>query len=323
MRAVEVARFGEPEVLAVGEVADPVAGDGQVVIATEVADVLFLDVKLRQGWGGEYFPLTPPYIPGAGVVGRVRSVGGGVDPAWVGRRVAASTIGFSGYAEQALAPVEGLAAVPDELEPAVAAALTHDGRTAMGVFDRAPASAGDNVLVIAAAGGLGIALDQLAGAAGGRVIAAARGERKLDLARELGAAEAVDYSGPGWIDRVRAATGGAGLDIVYDGAGGELGGAAFAATADGGVFSAHGLASGQAATVDPAEAERRGITMLGIQDASFGPAEGRRLMERAFTEAAKGHLRPVIGATFPLDKAAEAHAAVESREVVGKTLLVV
>jgi NADPH:quinone reductase len=162
---------------------------------------------------------------------------------------------------------------------------------------------------------------QLARKAGARVIGAARGQRKLDLAREFGAEAVVDYTEPGWTELVREASGGPGQDVVFDGAGGEMGRAAFAITARGGRFSAHGAPSGGFAEVDPQEAERRAVTMRGIQYVQYAPAEGRRLTERALSEAAAGRIRPLIGQTFPLQRAAEAHAAIEARAVIGKTLL--
>ena len=113
--------------------------------------------------------------------------------------------------------------MPDGLGLSEAAALIHDGVTALGPFEGVRIEPGERVLITAAGGGLGLLLVQLARAAGGRVIGAARGDRKLDLIRESGAEVAVDYSEPGWAGRVREATGGAGLDVVFDGAGGDIG----------------------------------------------------------------------------------------------------
>src|SRR6266511_2121818 len=288
MRVVEVTRFGGPEVLVPTEAADPVAAPGQVVVDVSAADVLFVETRIRRGGGGRYFDVTPPYVPGGGVAGRVRSVGEGVDPGWVGRPVVTSTAERGGYAEQVAVPSEGLIPVP------------------------------------AAGGGLGILLVQLARVAGARAIGAARGKRKLDLILELGADAAVDYSQPDWTERVREATGGAGPDVVFDGAGGQIGLAAFEATARGGRFSAHGAASGGFAAIDPQEAERCGVTVRGIEQVRrAAPEIARHRLEQALAEAAAGRIRPVIGQTFPLERAADAHAAIESRDVLGKTLLVI
>jgi NADPH2:quinone reductase len=321
VRVVEVARFGGPDVLKPTEAPDPVAGPGQVVVDVFVADVLFVETMVRRGWGREYFPVEPPYVPGDGVAGQVISVGKGVDPVWVGRKVVARTGERGGYAEQAAVAVRGLIPVPDGLGLREAAALIHDGNTAMALAEVVPIRSGEWVLVVAAAGGMGVLLLQLAHAAGAQVIGAARGKRKLDLATELGADVVVDYSEPDWAERVLEATGGAGPDVVFDGAGGEIGRAAFEVTARGGRFSAHGAPSGGFAMIDPHEAERRGITVNGIEQVRLSPTDALPLAERALSEAAAGRIRPIIGQTFPLERAADAHAAIEARHAVGKTLL--
>jgi NADPH2:quinone reductase len=131
----------------------------------------------------------------------------------------------------------------------------------------------------------------------------------------------VDYSEPGWTSLVRDATGGAGADVVFDGAGGEIGRAAFEVTAHGGRFSAHGAPSGGFAVLDPDERARREVTVRGIEHLQLAPDDMRRMLARALSEAAAGRMRPVIGQTFPLERAADAHTAIEARAVVGRTLL--
>jgi NADPH:quinone reductase len=321
VRVVQVTRLGGPEVLEPVDAPDPVAGPGQAVVDVSVADVLFVETQIRQGWGSGYFSFRPPYVPGSGVAGQVASVGDGVAPAWVGRRVLSYLAGGGGYAEQVVVPADGLIPVPDGLGIREAAALLHDGNTALGLFDGAGIRPGEWVLVTAAGGGLGILLVQLARAAGARVVAAARGKQKLDLARELGAEVVVDYSAPDWAEQVREETGGTGPDMVFDGAGGEVGRAAFEITARGGRFSAHGAPSGGFAPIDGAEADRRGVTVRGIEQVQGIDAKARRRVGRALSEAAAGRIRPFIGQTFPLERAAEAHAAIEARRVIGKTLL--
>ena len=325
MRQVLATQFGGPEVLATSTTPDPVAGPGQVVVDAAVADTLFVDTQIRRGWGREHFTVQPPYVPGNGVAGVVRSVGDGVDPDWIGRRVVAHTGergGHGGYVERAVVAADAIVAVPDGLDLRDATALLHDGATALGLADNARIRPREWALVLAAGGGLGILLVQLVHAAGGRVIAAARGRRKLDVVRTLGADVVVDYSEPDWPESVREATGGTGPDVVFDGAGGELGRAAFDITAPGGRFSAHGGPSGGFTEIDPYEAERRRVTVRGIEQVQFSPAELHRMTVRALAEAAAGRIKPVIGRTFPLEQAADAHAAIEAREVIGKTLLV-
>lgn len=265
--------------------------------------------------------MRPPYVPGAGVAGEVISVGEEVDGEWIGARVVTDTAEGGGYVERALAAVDGLVRVPDGLGLPEAAALLHDGRTALGLFDNAEIKPQEWVLVLGAGGGLGSLLVQLAHAAGARVVAAARGDRKLDLARELGADVVIDSSQAGWPEQVREATDAAGPAVVFDGVGGDIGEAAFQITAPGGRFSAHGAPSGGFAQIDLQEAERRGVTVRGIEQAQFSPADAKRLAERALSEAAAGRITPVIGQTFALPQAADAHAAIEARDVIGKTLL--
>lgn len=324
MRVVEVTRFGGPEVLVPATAPDPAAGEGQVVIRVLAADVLFLDAVIRYGLGVGYFPVTPPYVPGNGVAGRVISTGVGVDPAWAGRPVAAHTGqsgGSGGYAEQVAVLAQDVIAVPDGLGLREAAALLHDGVTALGLLERVGVKPGEWVLVTAAAGGMGVLLVQLAHAAGGRVIGAARGARKLRLVRDVGAEAVVDYSEAGWAGRVRELTRHRGVDVVFDGAGGRLGSAAFEIVAPGGRFSAHGMSDGGFAGISPGDADRRGVTVRGIEEGQFSPADFRRLAAQAFSEAAAGRIKPVIGQAFPLGQAADAHAAIEARSAVGKTLL--
>jgi NADPH:quinone reductase len=325
MRQVVATQFGGPEVLETSTAPDPVARLGQVVVDVAAADTLFVDTQIRRGWGRQHFTAQPPYVPGNGVGGVVSAVGDGVNLDWIGRRVVAHTGergGHGGYVERAVVPADAVVAVPDGLDLRDATAVVHDGPTALELVDNAGIRPREWVLVLAAGGGLGILLVQLVHAAGGRVIAAARGRRKLDLVRRLGAAVVVDYSEPDWSKRVLDATGGTGPDVVFDSAGGELGRAAFDITARGGRFSAHGAPSGRFAEIEPDEAARRRVIVRGIEQVQFAPADLRRMTERAMSEAAAGRIAPVIGQTFPLEQAADAHAAIEAREVIGKTLLV-
>jgi NADPH:quinone reductase len=324
MRIVQVSSFGGPEVLAAATAPDPVAGPDQAVVAVAAADVLFFDAIIRYGLAPDFVPLRPPYVPGNGVAGQVTAVGDGAEPGWVGRRVVAHTGGTGGgggYAEQALVPAAALVPVPAGLGLPEAAALLHDGATALGLAEATGIGPGEWVLVVGAGGGLGLLLVQIACAAGAHVIAAARGSRKLDRARELGAEVTVDYSDPSWPQHVLTATAGIRPDAVFDGAGTHLGRAAFTITADGGRFSAHGSPSGGFAQIDPAEARRRHITVRGIEQAQFTPGQLHARAARALAEAAAGRIRPAIGQTFPLDQAADAHTAIETRSVTGKTLL--
>jgi NADPH2:quinone reductase len=322
MRAVWVTGFGGPEVLVAGEADEPVAGAGQVVVGVEVAEINFVETQIRKGiTPGPPLPAVP-YIPGRGVAGRVVSAGAGVEPGWVGRRVVTSTVS-GGEAELALAEAADLIVVPEGLGLPEAAALLHDGSTALRLAEGAGIRAGEWVLVEAAGGGLGSLLVQFALAAGARVVGAAGSAAKLDLARELGAEVVVDYTQDGWTKLVREATGGAGPDVVFDGVGGRIGREAFEVTARGGRFSVHGASSGSATVVSPEDAGRKGVTVFGLRQLMDFRQGARERVERVLAEAAAGRLRPVIGRTFPLERAADAHTAIEARAVTGKTLLLV
>ncbi|MFD7081260.1 zinc-binding dehydrogenase [Streptomyces sp. NPDC002181] len=316
MRAIRVDGYGGPEVLVSVELPDPVPGPGEVVVRAEAVDTIFVETQIRGGWGAS-FGIHPPYVPGGAAAGTVVAVGEGVDPLWRGRRVVAAPGTKGTYAELVRVPVELLVPVPDGLESAEAAALAHDGVTGSGIAEGLGIGAGERVLILGAAGGMGTLLVQIAVAAGAYVVGAARGERKLALVRELGADRAVDYSEPDWTGAV-----GGPVDVLLDGVGGELGLAAFGLVRDGGRVSAHGAPSGGFTALDSAEAERRGIALRGIAEVQFRPAEITRLAGFALAEAAAGRLRPVIARKFPLAEAADAHRAIEARAIPGKALLI-
>ncbi|MFD6400225.1 zinc-binding dehydrogenase [Nocardia sp. NPDC060249] len=330
MRAVQVKEFGGPEVLNLVDVPTPQPDSVEVVVDVEVADVMFLDTRLRSGWGQDYFPLSLPYVPGGAIGGVVSAVGTEVDPRWLGKRVvtqtAASGIGgglpIGGYAEKSLAKASTLTEIPDGLTTEQAVGLAHDGRTALAVFDRAAVQPNSWVLITAAAGGLGTLLVQLSIAAGAHVVAAASGPEKLALATRLGATAVVDYSVDGWEDRAREITGG-GAVVVFDGAGGGLGGAALTATADTGLFLGYGSAAGDFATGDTDAALARGVTVLGLFDIVGQDVDWVGITARAQQAVTDGALEVVIGQTFPIDQVRQAHSAIESRSALGRTLLTI
>ncbi|MFE9651480.1 zinc-binding dehydrogenase [Micromonospora sp. NPDC006431] len=315
MRAVWLREFGGPEALVPGPAPDPAPGADQVLIEVAHANLTFVETMFRSTGFGP-FTGSLPLIPGNGVGGVITQVGPGVDPALVGRRVVSSTGGSGGYAERVVVDRDAPFAVPDGLPLDQAVALLADGRTAAMLVDAAGLRGGERVLVEAAAGGVGILLTQLATAAGARVVAAAGGARKVALLRERGLDAVVDYRQPDWTARVRAATGG--IDVVFDGVGGRLAGEAFDLLGPGGRMLSFGLASGAWADLPADLAAARGVTLL---RPSAAPAELRAFTEQVLAEAAAGRLRPLIGQRFPLGRAADAHAAIESRATVGKTLL--
>ncbi len=324
MRVINVARFGGPEVLVPESAPDPRAGPGELVVATEVSDVMFVDTMVRAGRGVDIFPIRPPYVPGNGVGGPVVSVGEGVDVDWLGRRVIAHTGGpggTGGYAERAVVRLLDVVAVPDGLDLFAAAAVIHDGPTAVRVTKLVDAQRGEWVLVLGAAGGMGLLLVQLLSSQGARVIGVARGHTKLGAVEKAGAEVVVDYGRPGWTSQVLAATGGCRPDVVLDGVGGQLGQQAYGIIIDGGRFSAHGAPSGSFTEIDLEVARRRNVRVTGLADLQIQPGERAGLARELLPQLLSGHVRPLIGQTLPLEHAADAHRALASRTAIGKTLL--
>ncbi len=318
MRAVWLREFGPPEALVPGEAPDPVAGPGQVVVAAAFAGITFVETQVRAGRSP--FPLPPgalPMIPGNGVGGVVNGTGAGVDGLLAGRRVVSGTGGRGGYAERVAVDAAGLIEVPDGVPLDQATALLADGRTALALARTGRIAAGERVLVLAAAGGVGSLLVQLARAAGAGVLAAAGGPAKLRLASELGAGAVADYRKPEWPAVIRSAAGGA--DVVFDGVGGQAGRAAFELLAPGGRLLSYGLASGAFTRVSDEEAAARQVTVT--RGIAVAPGEAAELTGAALDLAAAGQLTAVIGQRFPLAAAADAHRAIETRATVGKTLL--
>ena len=315
MRAVVIREFGPPEVLEPADVAEVRAGPDEVVIDVEFANVTFVETQVRAGR-----PPHPSMLPALpAVLGN--GVGGTVGDAspWSGLRVVASLNGRGGYAERAVAAASALIRVPEELAMRDAVALLADGRTALALARHADLETGMTVLVEAAGGGVGTLLVQIARRAGARVVALASQPRKLALARDLGADVTVDYSQDGWEKQVRALAGE--VDVVFDGVGGDIGLAAFGLLRAGGRFCPFGMASGSFAPVTPELAQASQVTVR--RGAGGSPEELAELARTALAEAAAGRLRPVVGQEFKLADAGRAHAAIETRQTVGKTLLTV
>lgn len=318
MRAVVVTEFGGPEVLDIREVDPPSPGPGQVGVEVAAAPVITLDALLRSG-RGPGFEVQPPYVPGTGVVGVVTDLGTGVDPRWRGRRVSVDSAG--GYAEKVLANGADLVEVPDGVDDEAAGVMFPDGRTALRLMEIADPAPGAWVLVNAAAGGVGSLLVQLAVRAGANVIGAAGSARKLAAAVGAGAKEVVDYTDAEWVSQVRSITGGQGVDVVFDGAGGEIGTGALDGVRSGGVFLAYGAPGGRFATIDADRARARRMRWHGIQEVQLTPAEAVRLGAEALRLVDRQRIVPRVGHVYDLADAAQAHRDLEARRPVGKVLL--
>lgn len=300
------------------EVPDPVAAPGQALVAVEFASITFVETQVRAGKPPSR-AMVPrlPVILGNGVGGRIAAVGDGVDEALIGLRTVTTTGGSRGYAEIVAVDAAGLLEVPTELGLGEAVALLADGRTAVGLMDSAAVRPQDTVLIEAAAGGVGGLLVQMARDAGATVVALAGGPRKVAHAADIGASLAIDYSRPGWDASVREEVGT--VDVVFDGVGGEIGRSSLDLLGRGGRFLPYGMASGTFTEISQAHVLHRGITVLRPVRRSAG--ELGDLTRRALAAAAAGRVRAVVGQTYPLERAAEAHTAIAERATVGKTLL--
>ena len=324
MHAIRQHEFGPPETLIYEEVADPVPADGQLRIAVEAAGVHLLDTTIRRGESGGPFPLPDlPMTPGREVAGRVEALGPGVDDDWLGRRVVAHLgMASGGYAELAVAPVGALHELPDDLEADAAVAMIGTGRTTMGILEVAQPTPDDVVLVTAAAGGIGSLLVQAAHNVGAFVAGVAGGPDKVERARKLGADVGVDYRDAAWPDTVREALEGRGVTLALDGVGGEIGRGALELLGPGGRIVMFGWSSGTPLELSTGDLYAGGITA----SAAVGPRIMQRpggmrdLETRALAEAAAGRLVPSV-TRFSLADAAQAHAALEGRNTVGKTVL--
>jgi NADPH2:quinone reductase len=319
MRAVVADHPGPPEVLRPVELPDPDPGPGQVAIAVTVAAITFIDTQLRAGTvQGQ--TASFPVVLGNGVGGIVTGIGDHVDPGWIGTEVVSSVGGRGGYATRALALIADLHRVPTGLDLKAATALLADGRTAVGLARAAHIEAGDTVAITAAAGGVGGLLVQLAHHAETRVIALASDERKLAHARALGADIAINYRDTDWRDQLRDAAP-HGLDVVFNGVGGDTTPVLFNHVRSGGRYLPHGAASGSWGELGNTTVATRDITIVPLDTIGASADDLFHLVEEALALAAAGTIHPTIGQAYPLERAADAHRAIEARTTLGKTLL--
>ncbi|WP_327118509.1 zinc-binding dehydrogenase [Nocardia sp. NBC_01730] len=330
MYAIRLHTFGPAENLRYETLPDPAPGPGQVRIAVAAAGVHLVDTTLRKGQSGP-FPLPElPTIPGREVAGTVDHVGADVDPGYLGAQVVAHLGAVpGGYAELAVTEVARLHEIPGNLDPAEAVAMIGTGRTTAGILQFTELGPDSVAVVTAAAGGIGTLLVQYGKNAGATVIGLAGGPAKVDQVRRNGADLAVDYLRPDWPERVRERIGDRGASVLFDSVGGEIARAAVDLLGKGGqhlIYGWSGRTSNEQVpqSLSADELAARGIT----SDVVIGPpmlaragGDLRVLEERAMAEAAAGRLRPAVH-RFPLDKAAAAHHALETRATTGKVVLI-
>jgi NADPH2:quinone reductase len=320
MRAIRLTSLDGPEGLEVADLPRP-EDSGRVVVEVRAAGVGFPDLLMTRG--RYQFRPDPPFVPGIEMAGVVQSApeGTGFLP---GDRVAAwSALGS--WAEYALAGPATTFKIPDDMSFAKATTLVNYQSAYFGLVERGAARAGETVLVHGAAGGVGSAAVDVARAMGLTPIAIARGEAKLAVARNLGAQHCFDADSE-WLDEVRGVTGGRGVDLVFDPVGGERFLDSVRALTTGGRLLVVGFAGGSIPEVKVNRFLLRNTTLVGVawgefvrHDAEMPQRIGRRLAE--LWEAKK--IDPLVGPTFPLERAADALSEIESRRAIGKVVLTV
>jgi NADPH:quinone reductase len=312
LRAALVTRFGGPEVLEVQEVPEPEAEGDALLVATEAIGVNFRDVYEREGRYGGEAPLVAG-IEGAGTV-----VSGPMEGERVGWVAAPGS-----YAERVLVPADRAVPLPDGVSGELAAAVLLQGITAQYLATSVyPVRSGDDVLIHAAAGGVGLLLTQIAKMKGARVIATTSGGEKAELARGAGADDVIGYEGFG--ERVRELTGGEGVAVVYDGVGQATFDESLASVRARGTMVLFGAASGPVPPFDPMRLEHEGSLFLTRPGLRNYTAEREELLARAaevFGWVADGTLDVRIGGRYPLEQARQAQQDLTARRTTGKLVL--
>jgi len=313
MRAIQMTEFGGPEVLELTELPTPEPGEDEVLIRVTRAGLNFADTHTRTN--SYVQKATLPLVPGSEVTGIREDTG---------ERVVA-LVGSGGYAEYATAPKELVFPIPSELEDGAALALIIQGTTAWHLYRTAGrVAAGESVVVHAAAGGVGSLAVQLGGALGaGRVIATASSDEKRALALRLGAEVAIDPEPEGLTERLVEANRGQPVDVVFDMAGGEVFAASYDALAHFGRIVVCGIASQQPNQVSTGSLLRHSRAVVGFYlfHCLERPGMFDDALSELFARAARGELEVVVGHTYPLEHAAQAHIDLRERRTTGKLLL--
>ncbi|BBN45782.1 MULTISPECIES: NADPH:quinone oxidoreductase family protein [Mycobacterium avium complex (MAC)] len=319
MRAVVCRSYGTPEDLVLDEVPDPVPGPGQLLVRVRAAAVNFPDVLFI---AGKYqVKIPPPFIPGNEIAGEVIAAGEGAR-FLPGQRVAGTT--FGAFAEQALLNADQAEPIPDDADFASAAAFGVTYRTAYHALrSTAGVTAGDWVVVLGAAGGVGLAAVDLAVAIQARVLAAASSPEKLELCRRRGAEATVDYDREDLKTRIRELTGDR-ARVVLDPVGGPYSEPALRGLARGGTFVTLGYASGTIPAIPLNLVLLKDICVRGMEIRTFmtdRPDDAVRDLTELSQMFAAGTVRPYIGARFPLERTAAALRHVADRKVLGKVVI--
>ncbi|MEC8922772.1 MAG: NADPH:quinone oxidoreductase family protein [Actinomycetota bacterium] len=322
MRAVVCSQFGPPEDLSVVELADPDPGPGEVLIQVEAASVTFPDTLMLED---KYqFKADLPYVPGGEVAGTVAALGDDVDTVDVGSRVLCPLGSTGGYAELAVAQASAVRLLPDEVEFADSTGLLYaHGTTYYGLKHRGSLQEGETLLVLGAGGHVGLSAVELGKLMGARVIAAASTEEKLDLCRERGADETINYSDEDLKERSKELTGGAGVDVVYDVVGGDYAEQALRAIGWSGRFLVIGFTAG-IPSIPLNLTLLKSCQIVGVFYGAMTAREpdlANEIAEDLLTWVANGRLRPHISARYGLDGASEALRSLIDRKAIGKVVI--
>ena len=324
MKAVLCKQYGPPESLVIEALPSPVPGPGEVVVAMKAASVNFPDVLIIQNKYQFKPPL--PFSPGSELAGVVKAVGAGVSQWRPGDRVIAFTT-YGAFAEEVKVEAARLLPLPERMDFVTGAAflLTY-GTSDHALRDRAALKAGETLLVLGAAGGVGLAAIEIGKALGARVIACASSDDKLAVCREHGADATLNYAAEDLRERVKALTEGRGVDVVYDAVGGPYTEPAFRSLAWRGRLLVVGFAAGEIPKLPLNLALLKGAAAMGIFWGDFVRREPREFaasVQQLARWFAEGRLRPHVSQTLPLERAAQAIQLLASRKAKGKIVLTV
>jgi len=324
MKAVLCKAYGPPESLVVEDIPSPTPGPGEAVIAVKAASVNFPDVLIIQNKYQVKPPL--PFSPGSEVAGIVETVGDGVTSFKPGDAVFAITT-HGAFAEKLQIDAQRLMSIPAGMDFATAAAfgLTY-ATSEHALVDRGALRAGETLLVLGAAGGVGLAAIEIGKALGARVIACASTDDKLAVCRGHGADGTINYATEDLRGRIKALTAGNGPDVVYDPVGGPYTEPALRSIAWRGRLLVVGFAAGEIPKIPLNLTLLKGCSIVGVFWGEFTRREPQRFaesMQQLGRWYAQGRLKPHVSETFPLERAADALTLMAQRRVTGKIVLVV
>jgi len=322
VKAILCKAYGPPESLVLEDVASPIAGPGEVVVSVKAASVNFPDVLIIQNKYQVKPPL--PFSPGSELAGVVKAVGNDVTAFTPGDAVMAIS-GYGAFAEEVKVDAARLLPIPPGMDFASAAAfgLTY-ATSEHALCDRSPLKAGETLLVLGAAGGVGIAAIEIGKVLGARVIACASTNEKLAVCRQHGADDTINYATEDLRERIKALTGGKGADVVYDPVGGAYTELALRSIAWRGRLLVVGFAAGDIPKIPLNLTLLKGCSIVGVYWGEFTRREPQRFaeaMQRLGRWFAEGKLKPHVSATFPLENAADALTLMAERKVLGKVVL--